>query len=145
MPVREDEPCRRQRTDDRGQTEPSVGPPLFVLCQKDQCVRRRTERQIFSVLWRPSSVLRTGLRPVPVLGRPGGPGKGHKPDPIPNSAVKPLSAHGTKPQGLGESVAARPAKHRTHPSHEKPFSSPAAQKGGRTRSQAAARQIVEPS
>src|SRR5687768_3402690 len=72
-----------------------------------------------SVLCRPSSVLRTGLRPVPVLGRPGGPGKGHKPDPIPNSAVKPLSAHGTKPQGLGESVAARPAKHRTHPSHER--------------------------
>src|SRR5687768_15840496 len=118
MPVREDEPCRRQRTDDRGQTEPSVGPPLFVLCQKDQCVRRRTERQIFSVLCRPSSVLRTGLRPVPVLGRPGGPGKGHKPDPIPNSAVKPLSAHGTKPQGLGESVAARPAKHRKAPQCE---------------------------
>ena len=36
---------------------------------------------------------------------------GAKPDPIPNSAVKPLSANGTKPQGLGESVAARPAKH----------------------------------
>ncbi len=37
--------------------------------------------------------------------------RGIKPDPIPNSAVKPLSANGTKPQGLGESVAARPAKH----------------------------------
>ncbi len=44
---------------------------------------------------------------------------GTKPDPIPNSAVKPLSANGTKPQGLGESVAARPAKHSqtTHENH----------------------------
>jgi hypothetical protein len=54
-------------------------------------------------------------RPAPhtpvVLCRPGGPCEGPKPDPIPNSAVKPFSAHGTKSQGLGESVAARPAKH----------------------------------
>ena len=44
------------------------------------------------------------------LGRPGGPGETARPDPIPNSAVKRLSAHGTVPQGPGESVAARPAK-----------------------------------
>src|SRR6195952_158311 len=33
-----------------------------------------------------------------------------RPDPIPNSAVKRLSAHGTVSQDPGESVAARPAK-----------------------------------
>ena len=33
-----------------------------------------------------------------------------RPDPIPNSAVKHLSAHGTVSQDPGESVAARPAK-----------------------------------
>ena len=60
----------------------------------------------------------------PVFRRPGGSCEGPKPDPIPNSAVKPLSANGTKSQGLGESVAARPAKHRItnaaamRPSHE---------------------------
>ena len=32
------------------------------------------------------------------------------PDPISNSAVKASSAHGTVPQGTGESVTARPAK-----------------------------------
>jgi hypothetical protein len=52
------------------------------------------------------------MRRHPVLCRPGGLCEGPKPDPIPNSAVKSLSAYGTKPQGLGESVAARPAKHR---------------------------------
>ena len=46
-----------------------------------------------------------------VLRRPGGSCGGPKPDPIPNSAVKPFSANGTKSQGLGESVAARPANH----------------------------------
>jgi len=55
---------------------------------------------------------RPATQTITVLCRPGGPGGGIKPDPIPNSTVKPLSAHGTKPQGLGESVAARPAKHR---------------------------------
>ncbi len=44
------------------------------------------------------------------LRRPGGPGEAARPDPIPNSAVKRFSAHGTVPQGPGESVAARPAK-----------------------------------
>ena len=48
--------------------------------------------------------------------------RGIKPDPIPNSAVKPLSANGTKPQGLGESVAARPAKHRPKTTREQSFS-----------------------
>ncbi len=33
-----------------------------------------------------------------------------EPDPIPNSTVKRFSANGTKPQGLGESVAAKSAK-----------------------------------
>ena len=40
--------------------------------------------------------------------------KGIEPDPIPNSAVKPFSAYGTSSQDAGESVAARPAKHRLH-------------------------------
>jgi hypothetical protein len=35
--------------------------------------------------------------------------RGQTPDPIPNSAVKTLSANGTAPQGAEESVAARPA------------------------------------
>jgi hypothetical protein len=60
----------------------------------------------------PMPTVRRRSRRRPVLGRPGGSCEGPKPDPIPNSAVKSLSAHGTKPQGLGESVAARPAKHR---------------------------------
>jgi hypothetical protein len=41
---------------------------------------------------------------------PGGHGEGETPDPIPNSAVKALSAQGTAPQDAGEQVAARPAK-----------------------------------
>ena len=36
--------------------------------------------------------------------------RGQTPDPIPNSAVKTLSAHGTAAQAAEESVAARPAK-----------------------------------
>ena len=35
-------------------------------------------------------------------GRPGGYGGGPAPDPIPNSAVKPPSAHGTVAQATGE-------------------------------------------
>jgi hypothetical protein len=37
-----------------------------------------------------------------VLRRPGGPSEEPKPDPIPNSAVKLLSADGTMSQDLGE-------------------------------------------
>ena len=37
-----------------------------------------------------------------------------EPDPISNSAVKHTSAHGTVSQDTGESVAARPAQHKTH-------------------------------
>jgi hypothetical protein len=48
---------------------------------------------------------------IVVLRRPGGPCEEPKPDPIPNSAVKLLSANGTVSQDPGESVAARPAKH----------------------------------
>src|SRR5215831_3926115 len=36
--------------------------------------------------------------------------RGQTPDPIPNSAVKTLSAHGTAAQAAEESVAARPDK-----------------------------------
>ena len=50
------------------------------------------------------------FRTIVDLRRPGGPGEAARPDPIPNSAVKRFSAHGTVPQGPGESVAARPAK-----------------------------------
>ena len=46
-----------------------------------------------------------------MLRRPGGPCEEPKPDPIPNSAVKLLSANGTVSQDPGESVAARPANH----------------------------------
>jgi hypothetical protein len=41
------------------------------------------------------------LRPI-VLGRPGGPSEEPEPDPIPNSAVKLLSADGTVSQDPGE-------------------------------------------
>ena len=44
------------------------------------------------------------------LRRPGGFCETTRPDPIPNSAVKRPSAHGTVSQDPGESVAARPAK-----------------------------------
>ena len=37
-----------------------------------------------------------------VLRRPGGSSEEHEPDPIPNSAVKLLSANGTMAQALGE-------------------------------------------
>ena len=52
-----------------------------------------------------------------VLCRPGGPSGGIPPDPIPNSAVKAPSAHGTAAQAAGESVAARSAKdaHKVNP------------------------------
>jgi hypothetical protein len=45
-----------------------------------------------------------GLFAVPAgwAGRPGGFGGGTAPDPIPNSAVKTPSAHGTVSQGTGE-------------------------------------------
>ena len=48
-----------------------------------------------------------------VLCRPGGHSGGIPPDPIPNSAVKAPSAHGTAAQAAGESVAARSAKNGT--------------------------------
>ena len=44
------------------------------------------------------------------LGRPGGHGGEHTPDPIPNSDVKHSSAYDTAPQGAGKSVAARSSK-----------------------------------
>src|ERR1700742_1681368 len=47
---------------------------------------------------------------LPVFRRPGGPSEEPEPDPIPNSAVKLLSADGTMSQDMGEEVAARPAK-----------------------------------
>ena len=46
-----------------------------------------------------------------MLRRPGGSSERDTPDPIPNSAVKPLSAYGTSSQDAGESVAARSSKH----------------------------------
>src|SRR6478672_12620473 len=51
-------------------------------------------------------------------GWPGGHRKVDTPDPIPNSAVKHLSAHGTVAQATGESVAAGPPSRilNTHPS-----------------------------
>ena len=53
-----------------------------------------------------------------------------RPDPIPNSAVKRLSAHGTVSQDPGESVAARPAKNkRVKP---KPNPAPAGQPASQT-------------
>src|ERR1700733_6461227 len=53
-----------------------------------------------------------------VLCRPGGPSGGIPPDPIPNSAVKASSAHGTAAQAAGESVAARSAKNVCKPKCE---------------------------
>src|SRR5471030_1945271 len=55
-----------------------------------------------------SLLLRSAFR------RPGGFCKVIRPDPIPNSAVKRLSANGTMSQDLGEQVAARPAKGRNN-------------------------------
>src|SRR5260221_8455454 len=51
-----------------------------------------------------------------VLGRPGGHSEGPAPDPISNSAVKTLSAHGTASQDAGESVAARSSNDRNQKS-----------------------------
>ena len=59
--------------------------------------------QCFCVVW-----LVTGLwwpvafRNKPAFRRPGGHSEETSPDPISNSAVKLLSANGTKSQGLGE-------------------------------------------
>src|ERR1700761_9104040 len=50
------------------------------------------------------------LTQTTVLCRTGGPSGGILPDPIPNSAVKASSAHGTAAQAAGESVAASPTK-----------------------------------
>src|ERR671920_2067115 len=47
-------------------------------------------------------------------GWPGGHRKVDTPDPIPNSAVKHLSAHGTVAQATGESVAAGPPSRILH-------------------------------
>ena len=57
-----------------------------------------------------------------MLRRPGGSSERDTPDPIPNSAVKPLSAYGTSSQDAGESVAARSSKHMdTRFGVEKPY------------------------
>jgi hypothetical protein len=62
------------------------------------------------------------------IGRPGGHRGGPAPDPIPNSAVKTPSAHGTVPQGTGESVAARssnpPSTPRARPTNPAPHIPP---------------------
>ena len=50
-------------------------------------------------------------------GWPGGHRKVDTPDPIPNSAVKHLSAHGTVAQATGESVAAGPPSRILVPNH----------------------------
>ena len=69
--------------------------------------------------------------PKDPAGWPGGHRKVDTPDPIPNSAVKHLSAHGTVAQATGESVAAGPPSRilNIHPSHTQPtagWSSPVA-------------------
>ncbi len=60
-----------------------------------------------------------------MLRRPGGYSEEATPDPIPNSAVKLLSANGTSSQDAGESVAARSSKHMNangHTKDTKPYS-----------------------
>ncbi len=52
-----------------------------------------------------------------VICRPGGSSEVAAPDPIPNSAVKRLSAYDTSSQDAGKSVAARSANHIPLPSH----------------------------
>ena len=69
----------------------------------------------------PQDTYGVSRRPVRAVGRPGGHSEGPAPDPISNSAVKHTSAHGTVSQDTGESVAARPAKHRQH-AHTEPHS-----------------------
>ena len=68
-----------------------------------------------------------------ILRRSGGLSEEPRPDPIPNSAVKLLSAYGTVSQDPGESVAAGPAKdentlhdqhHTTRPPQEAAFAYP---------------------
>jgi hypothetical protein len=56
-----------------------------------------------------------------MLRRPGGSSERDTPDPIPNSAVKPLSANGTSSQDAGESVAARSSKHMESKSFQNPI------------------------
>src|SRR5882724_8263143 len=56
-----------------------------------------------------------------MLRRPGGSSERDTPDPIPNSAVKPLSANGTSSQDAGESVAARSSKHMESKSSQNPI------------------------
>src|ERR1700742_3762574 len=56
-----------------------------------------------------------------MLRRPGGSSERDTPDPIPNSAVKPLSANGTSSQDAGESVAARSSKHMDPKAFPKPY------------------------
>ena len=61
---------------------------------------------------------------------PGGPSEAATPDPIPNSAVKRLSAHGTASQDAGESVAARPPDgNLPHPPTRSPPTSPSPSAG----------------
>ncbi len=75
--------------------------------RKDQSAEARGARG-----GRASSVARPrGLRPPsPIFAGLVALGEAIRPDPIPNSAVKRLSANGTMSQDMGESVAARPAK-----------------------------------
>ena len=54
------------------------------------------------------------IPPQDPAGWPGGHRKVDTPDPIPNSAVKHLSAHGTVAQATGESVAAGPPSRILH-------------------------------
>ncbi len=84
------------KTDDRGRTKKTS-----LLQSDDRC--RTTDDglngNLVSVFCDLSSVVGP---PSSVLGRPGGYSEEPIPDPIPNSAVKVLSADGTKPQGLEE-------------------------------------------
>ena len=73
--------------------------------------------------------------PTPLISRqdparwPGGHREDDTPDPIPNSAVKHLCAHGTASQDAGESVAAGPPSrilHTTHTTTSAGWSSPVA-------------------
>ena len=53
--------------------------------------------------------------PGPPIGRPGDHSQGEPPEPIPNSAVKPLCAYGTASPLVGESVVARPSNRGPNP------------------------------
>ncbi len=65
------------------------------------------------------------------FGRPGGSSEAAAPDPIPNSAVKRLSAHDTSSQDAGKSVAARSAKRITLSPHSSPKRRHGEYRGGR--------------